>query len=168
MLRQQGILLAEVDFTNHSQLVEACTGGTCLVSALNGLEAVIVGVQTNLLQAAISAGVTRFFPSDYSIDYTKLSPGSNRNLDLRRTFSERLNNAPIAATLFSMACLRTCLRARRRTRLPQKNEVFPPWQGMQYLHNMFTGLPKLNPLDNERYAGIEWTTVAKVLARRKT
>ncbi len=54
-----------------------------------------------------------------------------------------------------------------RTLLPKKNDVFPPWQGMQYLHNMFTGLPKLEPLDNDRYPGIHWTPVKEVLATRE-
>jgi hypothetical protein len=52
-----------------------------------------------------------------------------------------------------------------RTLMPKEDEVFPPWQGMQYLHNMFTGLPKLAPLDNERYPGIHWTTVREVLQK---
>jgi nucleoside-diphosphate-sugar epimerase len=255
VLKQQGVHLAEVDFTNPSQLAAACDGGSCLVSALNGLEDVIVETQANLLQAAISAGVPRFIPSDYSIDYTKLPYGSNRNLDLRKRFSERLNKAAIAATsvlngmftdlltgqapvvLFGLkrvvywgsaeqlldfttidntahftalaALDETSPRYLRvagdianakglrdaasaatgkefgllragglsglqsmikitRTLLPKKDEVFPPWQGMQYLHNMFTGLSKLDPLDNNRYPAMKWTTVAEVLASRKS
>ncbi|WP_193408649.1 Rossmann-fold NAD(P)-binding domain-containing protein [Hymenobacter glacialis] len=54
-----------------------------------------------------------------------------------------------------------------KTLMPTSNEVFPPWQGMQYLHNMFTGLPKLTPLDNARYPDIRWTSVREVLATRK-
>ena len=54
-----------------------------------------------------------------------------------------------------------------RRLVPAKNEVFPPWQGMQYLHNMFTGLPKLEPLDNARYPDLRWTQVQEVLASRK-
>jgi hypothetical protein len=53
-----------------------------------------------------------------------------------------------------------------RTLFPKKREVFPPWQGMQYMHDMFTGLPKLNPLDNDRYPGIRWTSVKEVIAAR--
>jgi hypothetical protein len=37
---------------------------------------------------------------------------------------------------------------------------------MQYLRDMFSGLPKLVPLDNDRYPGIRWTPVREVLARR--
>ncbi|WP_324671639.1 NmrA family NAD(P)-binding protein [Hymenobacter sp. GOD-10R] len=52
-----------------------------------------------------------------------------------------------------------------RTLFPAKNEVFPPWQGMQYLHNMFTGQAKLaEPLDNARYSDIQWTKVQDLLA----
>ncbi len=50
-----------------------------------------------------------------------------------------------------------------RALLPKKKEVFPPWQGMQYLHNMFTGLPKLAPLDNDRYPDIHWKSIKEVL-----
>src|SRR5688572_3703886 len=97
-LRQKGALITEVDFTNEADLTQACTGGTCIISALSGLREVIVDLQTKLLQAALKAGVPRFIPSDFSIDFTKLPYRTNRNLDLRREFSEVLDKAPIAAT----------------------------------------------------------------------
>jgi hypothetical protein len=53
-----------------------------------------------------------------------------------------------------------------RALLPANDDVFPPWQGMQYLHNMFGGQPKLAPLDNDRYPDIQWTPVREVLAAR--
>ena len=53
-----------------------------------------------------------------------------------------------------------------KTLMPAPDDVFPPWQGMQYLHNMFTGRPKLSPLDNARYPEICWTGVREVLAAR--
>jgi len=37
---------------------------------------------------------------------------------------------------------------------------------MQYMHNMYSGLAKLGPLDNERYPGIRWTRAREVLASR--
>jgi hypothetical protein len=37
---------------------------------------------------------------------------------------------------------------------------------MQYMRNMFSGLPKLEPLDNDRYPGLRWTTVREVLTAR--
>jgi nucleoside-diphosphate-sugar epimerase len=252
-LEKMGALIIEVDFDNKAQLVAACSVCSCVVSAMSGLRDVIIDIQTALLQSAMEAGVPRFIPSDYCIDYTKLPYGSNRNLDLRREFSERLNSSPIRSTsvlngmftdlltgqapviLFGLKRIvywgddaqlldfttidntaaytahaalddttprylriagevidanglkKTAsevtgkvfrlLRAGRLDRLktiikitrslfPQKREVFPPWQGMQYMHNMFTGLPKLNPLENDRYPGIRWTSVKEVIAMR--
>jgi hypothetical protein len=51
--------------------------------------------------------------------------------------------------------------------MPATDDVFPPWQGMQYLHNMFTGRPKLTPLDNARYPELCWTSVREVLETRE-
>jgi hypothetical protein len=48
---------------------------------------------------------------------------------------------------------------------PQPRVTFPAWQGMQYMRDMFTGSAKLAPLDNDRYAGILWTSVRDQLAR---
>lgn len=54
-----------------------------------------------------------------------------------------------------------------KTLLPAKNEVFPPWQGMQYLHNMLTGQAKLaEPLDNARYPDIRYTQVRELLKEK--
>ena len=240
-LRQQGATIVEVDYGNASELAAACAGGACVVSALSGLADVMVDVQTALLDAAVAAGVPRFIPSDFAIDFTKLPPGTNRNLDFRRAFGERLDQAPIAATsvlngMFAdlltgqapvvLAAIKrvvywgdadqlldfitidntaaftaaaaldpTTPRYLRiagevasaatgneyrllrvggldlldvmikitRTLIPQNDEVFPPWQGMQYLRNMFSGVVKLTPLDNNRYPEIQWTSVRDVL-----
>jgi uncharacterized protein YbjT (DUF2867 family) len=250
-LRMLGATIAEADFGSTSELTEACTGGSCVISALSGLRDVIVETQTLLLEAAVKAGVPRFIPSDYSIDFTKLPPGTNRNLDLRREFHERLEKAPIAATsilngmftdlltgeapmiLFKFkrivywedadqrldfttmddsaeftaaAALDTStprilriagdqISAREmaaavsdvtgenfrlfragglgrlsilikiaRAVLFKSKALYPPWQGMQYFHNMFSGLAKLEPLDNDRYPGLKWTTVRDFIA----
>jgi hypothetical protein len=251
-LRERGCTIVEADYATGTGLKEACTGGNCVVSALSGLREVIVDAQIALLQAAVEAGVPRFIPSDYAIDFTKLRYGTNRNLDLRREFGERLDEAPIQATsvlcgmftdlltgqapvvLFPLkrvvywgdadqpldfttvqntaeftAAAALDLAAPRylrvagdvlsargmkaaatevtgktfdllragglgrldgvikltRTFFPQKEEVFPAWQGMQYLRNMFSGDPKLQPLDNDRYPDVQWTSVREVLRR---
>lgn len=239
-----------VNYNDPASLLAACRGAYCVVSALSGLREVIVDAQKALLNAAVDAGVPRFIPSDYCIDYTKLPDGSNRNLDLRREFARRLEAAPIATTsvlngMFTDLLLKeapliqvgwkrvlywggadqlldfttidntAAFTARAaldgntpryfriagdvvssndlagatsratghrfkltkvgglgffkamititKTLLPQPKEVFPPWQGMQYLYNMYTGLPKLYPLDNDRYPDMQWTTVDDVL-----
>jgi hypothetical protein len=69
-----------------------------VVSALLGLRDVLVHAQSALVDAAAAAGVPRFIPSDYSIDFTKLAPGENRNLDLHRDFREHLETVSIAST----------------------------------------------------------------------
>ncbi|MBW2123032.1 MAG: hypothetical protein JRH07_14495 [Deltaproteobacteria bacterium] len=51
-----------------------------------------------------------------------------------------------------------------RTVSPGQEELYPAWQGMQYMRNMFEGRAKLEPLDNDRYPGMRWTTVRDVLS----
>jgi nucleoside-diphosphate-sugar epimerase len=250
-LRVHGVAIAEADFGSDSELRYACEGGTCVVSALSGLRDVIVDAQSALLGAAIGAGVPRFIPSDFAIDFTKLPDGGNRNFDLRREFMRRIDRAPIAATsvlngmftellagqapivlygpkrvlywesadvpldfttmddtaeftaaaaldpttprflrvsgdrltargLVEAASDATGERFRllragglgrlgliirvARTLFPQRGEVFPAWQGMQYVRDMFGGRAVLGPLDNDRYPGIRWTTARDVIA----
>ncbi|HEY4650576.1 MAG TPA: NmrA family NAD(P)-binding protein [Pontibacter sp.] len=252
-LRKAGATIVEVDFHNAGELAKACEGASCVVSALSGLHYVIVGIQTLLLNAAVTAGVPRFIPSDFAIDFTKLPYGNNRNLDFRKEFKERLDKAPIATTSILCGMFADLLTGQapivlfpikkvmfygnpdqlmdfttiqntadytavaaldpttpRYLRIagdvlnahglkdaaskatgeeykllrvgglgllnaiikitkaftPGNEEVFPAWQGMQYMRDMFSGLPKLEPLDNNRYPEIKWTTVAEVLAKR--
>ena len=43
---------------------------------------------------------------------------------------------------------------------PEKPDpVFPAWQGMQYMVDMFGGAARLEPLDNDRYPDLSWTSV---------
>ena len=58
----------------------------------------IIDAQKSLLDGAVAANVPRFIPSDFSLDFTNLVPGKNRNLDLRREFHQILDAAPIRAT----------------------------------------------------------------------
>ncbi len=85
-LEEIGVELAAVDLADVTAVSHACTGATCVVSALAGLRDVIVDRQTVLLEAAVKSGVARFIPSDFASDYTKLPQGGNRNFDLRREF----------------------------------------------------------------------------------
>ena len=93
-----GATVAEADPADTGAMAEAVAGAACVVSALNGLADVIVERQRVLLDAAVTAGVPRFIPSDFSADYTRTRPGDNRNFDLRRTFEAVLDRAPIQAT----------------------------------------------------------------------
>lgn len=97
-VRAAGATVFNVDFENLAALTRACDGASCVVSALNGLEPIILGLQGKLLEAAVAAGVPRFMPSDFSLDFTRTRPGDNRNMDLRRAFQARIDSAPIRAT----------------------------------------------------------------------
>jgi len=97
-LEAAGATIIEVDYDNDDALKAACADASCVVSALNGLQPVIIGMQGKLLDAALAVGVPRFIPSDYSLDFTKTRRGDNRNLDLRRMFMVKIDAAPIRAT----------------------------------------------------------------------
>jgi hypothetical protein len=83
---EQHLTIEPVDYGNEDDLKRVCDGAYCVVSALQGLEDVIVGVQSRLLTAAIAGNVKRFIPSDFAIDFNKLPEGANRNFDLRLQF----------------------------------------------------------------------------------
>lgn len=252
-LRARGVVIAAVDMGNVDEVAKACEGAACVVSAVLGLRSVMVDAQTVLLDGAVKAGVRRFIPSDYALDFTQTEPGSNRNLDLHREFLARVDAAPIAATsilngafmelllgqapfilfkhqrvlywhnadqpldfttmddvaaftaaaaldattprflrisghqltarqltsvasevcgqtftltwagnLVTLGAMITVMRAL----MPTTDDPFPPWQGMQYSRNMFSGQGLLQPLDNDRYPGIAWTSVNALLATR--
>lgn len=97
-LEMLGVEPVRLLFEEAPRLREACSGASCVVSALSGLEDVMLGAQGQLLDAAVAAGVPRFIPSDFALDFTKTTPGRNRNLDLRRRFMARIDRAPIRAT----------------------------------------------------------------------
>lgn len=97
-VRVRGGTPVPVNFADHAALSDALAGTECVVSVLNGLEPVILDLQGRLLDAAVAAGVPRFLPSDFSLDFTKTRPGENRNMDLRRRFMARVDAAPVRAT----------------------------------------------------------------------
>jgi nucleoside-diphosphate-sugar epimerase len=250
-LQKLGVSITTVDFGSPAQVTAACSGASCVVSALQGLRDVIVGTQAALLEGAIKAEVPRFIPSDYSIDFTKLTPGQNRNLDLRREFHGVLDGSRVSATTIFCGAFAELLTGRMplilfkrrrvlywgdadqrmdfttvddtaaftasaaldpstprflriagdqlsareltavagevtgeefrlfragglgmlgalirvaRTVAPAEKDIFPAWQGMQYMRNMFDGRAKLAPLDNDRYPGMRWTTARDVLS----
>ena len=248
-----GATLAEADPADVTTMAEACTGAACVVSALNGVRDVMIGRQGVLLDAAVKAGVPRIIPSDFAADFTKTSPGRNRNFDLRREFMARVDEAPIKATSIlngafldmlgaempiiqprirrvlywhdadqvldfttkddvadytaaaalddtaprilriagdsvtardiaaamsgvtgegfralwvgSLGTLGVMIRIAKLV-APQPDAAFPPWQGMQYMRDQFSGLVRLSPLDNDRYPGLTWTSVRHHLAKK--
>lgn len=121
-LEAMGVALVDSSYDAQS-LKAACEGAACVVSALNGLEDAILGQQGALLDAAVAAGVPRFIPSDFSLDYTKTIPGENRNMDLRRRFRSHLDAAPIRATSVLNGAFSTVLTEDAPILLPRVKRV---------------------------------------------
>ena len=250
-LRQAGATPVAADPDDIVAMAEAVAGASCVVSALNGVRAVMIGRQGVLLDAAVRAGVPRFIPSDFAADFTKTRLGHNRNYDLRREFMARVDAAPIQATSIlngafmdmlgaempiirtgihrvlywrdadqildfttkddtaaytaaaalddtaprilriagdsvsvrDLAATMSSLSGKRYRPLwagslaslgvmirvakliaPQPDAPFPPWQGMQYMRDQFSGRARLNTIDNDRYCGLAWTSVTDHLA----
>jgi uncharacterized protein YbjT (DUF2867 family) len=253
-LQKKGVHVFQVDTNSKSEISKHCEGADCMVSALAGNRETILETQRIFLDAAIEANVKRFIPSDFSIDFTNLVEGKNRNLDLRREFHRHLENAPIKATtifngpfmdllttdmpliLFKqkwilcwgnpnqileftttqnvaeftaaaamdentprylriaadrLTCndfvkLLTELTTKKykifkpggisllnflinvtRFFAPAKNELYPAWQGMQYMRDMMEGTTIFQKYDNDRYLNIKWTTVKEFLIQEK-
>lgn len=250
-LREKGVEIFTADMLDTGEVAEACAGADCVVSALSGLREVIVDTQKALLDGAVEAGVPRFVPSVFSLDFTNLMYGANRNLDWRREFEHYLDAAPIRATsIFNgafMDLLTTDMplilfRFRRilywgdasvkmdlttmddaaefaahaaldgdaprhlriagdrvsaadvkeivtdmtgknfrlfragsigllnviikivKFFLPAKRDLYPAWQGMQYMRDMMEGRASLDSHDNDRYPDVRWTSVEQFLA----
>ncbi len=253
-LERIGAKVILLDMTNEQEISKACIGATCLVSALAGLRDVVIESQKVLLNGAILAGVPRFIPSDYSLDFTKFNDGENRNLDLRREFHKYLDTTLISATtIFNGAFMDMLTKeipmiifkkklvlywgnadnkmgfttlddtaiytanvaldestprylriagdqisprevrevmnelSGQKFRLlrtgglgllsiiikitkifsPGKTDLYPAWQGMQYMRNMMDERATLNTIDNNRYTDLKWTRVKDLISNHK-
>jgi hypothetical protein len=253
-LEDKGVKVFQVDTSNRYEISKHCIGAHCMVSALAGLKETIIDTQKIFLDAAVEAKVERFIPSDFSIDFTNLKEGQNRNVDLRRDFHRYLEKAPVKATtifngpfmdllttdmpliLFKqkrilcwgnpdqileftttynvaeftaeaamddnsprylriaadrLSCrgfvhLLSELTSKkyklfrpggigllnfmiRMTRFfsPSKKELYPAWQGMQYMRDMMEGRIIFQKYDNDRYSNIVWTSVKEFLIMEK-
>ena len=98
LLRALGVEVIQAGYDDPVALRRACADVDCVVSAINGVDSAILDAQSRLLEAAAAVGVPRFIPSDYSIDYRGIRPRSNRNLQFRRDFAQRLDATEIRAT----------------------------------------------------------------------
>ncbi|MES2800633.1 MAG: NmrA family NAD(P)-binding protein [Bacteroidota bacterium] len=50
---------------------------------------------------------------------------------------------------------------------PSKKELYPAWQGMQYMRDMMEGRIIFQKYDNDRYSNIKWTSVKDFLIKEK-
>lgn len=85
-----GVEIVPVDHSNTESLTAALQGCHTLLSTVSGDFPVVLDLQLRLLEAAIKAGVSRFSPSDYSLDFRNLTPGDNYYLDFRIKVAEIL------------------------------------------------------------------------------
>jgi len=109
-LRAMGVEVHEVAEFSAAALKASCLNASCVVSALAGLQDVILDAQLELLNAAMAAGVPRFIPSDFSSDYTLMPEGENRNFDLRKSFQKHIDQTAIQATSIFNGCFADALR----------------------------------------------------------
>lgn len=259
---EQQVVIEAVDYHNEEDLKRVTKGAYTIVSALQGLEDVIVGIQSRLLTAAIANNVTRFIPSDYSLDIFKFPRGSNRNFDLRLKFHDeaseliRKTKSEIQITSIFQGAFTELLASGRilfdykkhiasyfgspdtlmefttwkntaeytaaaaldpnptpsklciagvrlspreaqkvasavtgtnyklkqmmsirmlqkvigilRFFIPGKNNTMPIWVGMQYAYCMAIGPSLPEKLDNNRYKGINWSGIDKVVLQAHT
>jgi uncharacterized protein YbjT (DUF2867 family) len=249
-LEQLGVKVFRIDMSDSKEIAKACEGAFCVVSALAGLRDVIITTQKKLLDGAVMAGIPHFIPSDFSIDFSNLEVGQNRNLDLRREFHQYLEEAPIASTTIFNGPFMDLLTGQMPMILdkqkwilywgnpdqsidfttmddtaeftanvalddtapqflriagdqitprqmvetvsditgkefslfkaggiglinfiiktmkffsPAEKDLYPIWQGMQYMRDMMEGRVKINTYDNNRYEGMKWTSIKDLL-----
>lgn len=87
--------------------------------------------------------------------------------DLAAAASEVFGTPYEVALQGSLDDLADRIRTVRAADPASESSVFPPFQGMQYLHNMFSGKGKLEPLDNDRYPEVRWTAIRSLLEQKK-
>ncbi|OUC16176.1 MAG: hypothetical protein B0A82_03230 [Alkalinema sp. CACIAM 70d] len=99
-LQKLGVQLVTGDLQAPESLVSACQGVETVVSVVNGDADAVVNGQMNLIQAAEAAGVKRFIPSDFSVDYRKLDWGDHYSLNFRKAIYQALQgNRKLSHTL---------------------------------------------------------------------
>lgn len=99
-LEAKGVQLVIADLSSKKDVLQATKNIDIVISALNGGPDVILEGQLNLLEASVKNGVSRFVPSDYSVDYFKLNYGDNVNLDMRKKIFEAIEKSGIGYTIF--------------------------------------------------------------------
>jgi nucleoside-diphosphate-sugar epimerase len=254
VLKNKGVEVFEIDNFTKENLLPASKNVDCIISAVAGLQHVIIDAQTQLLEAALECNVPRFIPSDFSSCFTNLTLGNNRNLDFRKKFHDYINTKNIQITsIFNGAFmelttgemplimfdkykilhwgsadvlmdfthtenvasytakaaiddaspryltivgerisakqvqgLMTTLTNKnfklfspggisffnfiiKMTKFfsPSKHELYPAWQGMQYMRDMMEGKIDVTKKDNDRYDGISWITLKDYLTKVK-
>jgi NmrA-like family len=92
-------IFVEGQLSDRISLLNACMGVDIVISAVQDSKDNMLAGQLNLIEAAVSQGVRRIIPSDYSMDYRKLEYGDNYSLDIRKMIFSVLEASRINYTL---------------------------------------------------------------------
>jgi NmrA-like family len=93
------VLFVEGQLFDRISLLNACAGVDIVISVVMDTKENILTGQLNLIEAAVSQGVRRMIPSDYSMDYRKLKYGDNYSLDMRKMIFGVLRKSRLNYTL---------------------------------------------------------------------
>jgi uncharacterized protein YbjT (DUF2867 family) len=155
-----------------------------VTSILNGAFMDMLGAEMPIIQKNINrilywhsaTQLLDFTTKDNVADYTAAAALDSTTPRILRIAGESLNVQRLAQQMTevsgtpyrpqwvgSLGVLSLMIRIAKLV-APQPTEPFPPWQGMQYMRDMFSGRGKLHNLDTPRYPEIKWTTVKQRLA----
>lgn len=155
-------------------------------SIFNGAFLDMLGAEMPIIQPRIRRVLywgDRYQPLDFTTrddvaQYTARVAGDDSAPRILRIAGATVSASGIAATMSEVTAqsyqplraggLRSLGVLIRATQIlaPQQAEVFPTWQGMQYMRDQFSGAARLTPLDNDRYPGLEWTSLKTRLVQR--
>jgi len=153
-------------------------------SILNGAFLDMLGAEMPIIQPGIhrvlywqdADQLLDFTTKDDTAAYTAVAALDCTTPRILRIVGDSVSASQIAATLSdvsgehyrpfwagSLGMLGMMIGIAKRV-APQPEAAFPPWQGMQYMRDQFSGLVKLTDLDNDRYPDLAWTSVRDHLA----
>ena len=151
-----------------------------VTSILNGAFTDMLGAEMPLVQPRIRSVLywgSRDQPLDFTTrddtaTYTAAAALDATTPRVLRIAGDTVSAADIAATMTrtsgttyrtlragSVGTLRRLVPLVRLAAPEKPDPVFPAWQGMQYTLDMFSGVVRLTPLDNDRYPGMRWTSL---------
>ena len=80
--------------------------------------------------------------------------------------AEQVSGTPFAVVRLGSRADLAAYNQRERAAHPEgEQELYPRWQQSQYIYSMFS--VQNDPLDNDRYPDVQWTSVQDVLTSRK-
>ena len=97
-LTEQGAEIVYADVASGDGLNDAVTGVDVIVSALQGGPEVIVDGQRALAEAGLAAGVSRIFPSDFSVDFRQIDDDEHVFLGWRRKADRAISEVGLPQT----------------------------------------------------------------------